>query len=178
MHKKGKAEVVVGIMIVVLLFSAVGIEIWFLYSRLTEKYIPLNAGPCPSGSSIRIKNIAQSQSDKLLSITIENDGQFEMDGYFIKVSSNESPNYPSKDISSRLIDEKKGERIFGSYVRFSNTENSLGLTEKSREKEDVFDITFYDSVTIVEITPVRFQNVGYKKELTICNELKVRKSFV
>lgn len=136
-----------------------------------KTYIPKESLECPSTTSIFISDY-NCTTNNLLNVTIKNNGNFNIAGYFIRISNTSGQDIATIDLSSKL-DKDEGGEIFGNSILLSSseTENSLSPEEKS---SNIFNITNYNTIYFVELTPIRFQTESNKQRTVSCANAKIK----
>jgi hypothetical protein len=170
-NRRGLSEVISYILLI-----AISIAMSIMVYQWLRTYVPADSVKCSDGTSIFIKDISYSCSGTL-TLTVQNNGKFGIDGYFIHVST--SPNTDALatiDISSKIT---SGGTTFGNSIRFSNViENSLSPEDLHNVQISSFNVQSYGTLHKVEITPFRMQEVSNKKRLVSCSEAKVEETLV
>ena len=171
-NKKGLSEVISYILLI-----AVSIAMSIAVYQWLKTYVPTESVTCNDGTSIFIKTISYqcSVNPKLLTVTVENNGKFGIDGYFIHASNNPDPNaLATVDISGKVT---KGGIIFGNSIEFSNTvENSLSPEEEHNIQISSFNVQSFGTLYKLEIIPFRMQVVDNKKRIVSCSDAKVEET--
>lgn len=159
-NKKG-ISVMVGYVLLIAAIVAMGA---LVYTWL-RTYVPTPSLECPDGVSIFISDYECSESE--LNLTLKNNGMFDIAGYFIHASTNESDEIATVDLSSLL--SGRG-RIAQNAVIFISTENNpMGPNQEMRS-------TFFGlsgKIYLLEIIPIRFQEENNKLRLVSCGNAKI-----
>lgn len=135
-----------------------------------KTYVPKDVLECPDTTSIFIKEYSCQGNE--LNITVRNNGNFNVAGYFIRIA-NVSPEQElaTTDLSSKLKSDFGG-ILFGNSILFSEEKgNSLAPNEESK---NVFDITGTNTLYFVELVPIRFEEENNKQRTASCGNAKVR----
>jgi hypothetical protein len=171
-NRSGLSEVISYILLI-----AISIVMSVMVYQWLRTYVPTESVACPEGTSIFMKNISYDCSAKTLTATIQNNGKFGIDGYFIHVSnSSNSEALATIDISSKIT---KGGTIFGNSIKFSNSvENSLSPEESHNIIISSFNVQSYGTLYRIEIIPFRMQEIDNKKRVVSCSNAKVQESLV
>jgi len=155
----------------VLLISAAIVMGAVVYQWL-KTYIPKEPLECPDGVALFIKESSCTSdpinpSLKILSLTLKNNGKFNLDGYFIRGAMT-GEEQATRDLSEYMI---TGGTNDDGEIRFDyTTENSF-----SPNNEFSFEISGIDfNVKSIEIIPVRRQMEDNKKRLVVCGNAKVK----
>jgi hypothetical protein len=170
-NKKG-VSVVIGY---ILLISFAIIISTLVYQWL-KSYIPKESLECPEGVSIFVKDYIYDCNAKTLSLTIKNNGKFDLAGYYIRASDSATKEVATIDLSDKII--SGGEELVGSVTIVTKlkieTGNSFSPESSKNEKETVFDVSEWDRLYFVELVPTRFQEIGGKKKFLICSNAKIK----
>ena len=125
-----------------------------------KSYTPSNTTECPNDVSIFIENfecLKDESGSAKLSLTIKNNGKFNIDGYFLRGTDTETQEVATTDLSGET----------GGIVRFMNAE---ALTPGA---SDVKNIGLTKSIYSVEIVPIRYEVIDNKNKLAICSKAKI-----
>jgi hypothetical protein len=166
-NKRGLSEVISYILLIV-----IAIVMSILVYQWLRTYVPTESVACNDGTSIFIKNISYDCTKHTLSVTVQNNGKFGIDGYFIHASNNpDSDALATVDISSKIT---AGGIIFGNSIRFSDSmDNSLSPEDVHNVQVSTFNVTSFGGLYKIEITPFRMQTVDNKKRVVSCSDAKV-----
>ena len=162
-----------GISIVIgyVLLIAVSITMSILVYQWMKTYVPTDSVKCPEGTSLFIKSVAYNCVEKTLTLTLQNNGKFGIDGYFIHVSDKPNEELATIDISSKLT---AGGSISGNSIRFSDAiENSLSPEALHNTGISSFNVQSYGTLYKLEIIPTRLDVISNKKRFVSCGESKV-----
>ncbi|MBR9702310.1 hypothetical protein GOV13_05315 [Candidatus Pacearchaeota archaeon] len=148
----------------VLLIVAVIVMSTIVYQGL-KTYVPREILDCPDGVSVFIKDVNCSISlpNHTLSITLQNNGRFNLGGYFIHATDDTR----TVDLSNNLVEVAyQAENL----IRFGlDDANSL-----SPQDEQDYNFDLDGQIYSIAITPVRFQEEDGKLRLASCSNAKVR----
>jgi len=164
--KKKGVSIMVGYVLLVTCAIIIGVLVY----QWIKTYIPADALECPEGVSIFIKEYTYdctSGSEKL-TITLKNNGLFNIAGYFIHATNDSNQTLATIDLSNyTALGEGKG-----GTVLFSTT-NSF----KPNDEETNMTFNLGDSgigqIYSIEIIPVRFQEEEGKERFVSCGGSKV-----
>ncbi len=158
----------------ILLISAAIFMGVIVYAWL-KTYVPTAALECPDTTSIFIKNYTCNLNNEL-NITIKNNGNFNIAGYFIRVANVSGQETATIDLSQRL-NQDFGGVIIGNAVLISESAagNSLSSNE---EATNIFDIDGINNIYLVELTPIRYQEVNNKNRTVSCADAKAKEEIV
>jgi len=166
-NRSGLSEVISYILLIAISIAmSVAVYSWL------RTYVPTESVSCNDGTSIFIKNISYDCSGKTLTLTVQNNGKFGIDGYFIHVSNNPSSDaLATVDISNKITN---GGIIFGNSIKFSNSvENSLSPEESHNTIISTFNVQSFGTLYRVELIPFRMQDIDNKKRVVSCSDAKV-----
>lgn len=162
MDKKG-----ISIMIGYVLLITAAIAMSFIVYSWMKTYVPQEELKCPDDVSMTIKEVKCNSANYQMTVTIKNNGLFNIDGYVIKGDTY------TKD---GLVGVGKKDLYEQGYFYFS---------EPCKPQKDCMSIPFGGSVTDplltikeIEITPIRAQfnaKIG-KNETTICGNAVTKKT--
>jgi len=160
--KRDKKAVSIMIGYILLVTSAIVISV--VVYQWIKTYVPTETVECADGVSIFLKD--HSYTGDSLSITLKNNGRFNLAGYFIYATTDPDQEVAVTDLSDYTEREKIGNAIsFGSL-----TANSFNPDE---ERINVFDLSSVDEIYSISIIPVRFQTEDNKKRLVNCGNAKI-----
>ena len=155
---KKALSLMIGYVILITIAVAMSIIIY----QWMKSYVPKEKLQCPEDVSLFIKNY--SCDSDWLNMTLKNNGNFGVSGYFVHLSNKSDVELATVDLSQRL---KGGGVIVGNSVLFSyNTNNSF---EPNKESTQEFDITGITPIYSIEITPVRYQKENNKLRFVSCS---------
>jgi hypothetical protein len=164
MIKKNKLGVSIMIGYVLLITGAIVVG-GIVYTWM-KSYVPREAIECPDGVSLFIREaICEIEgSDYNLNLSISNNGRFGVDGYYIKSTNDTELEIATVDISPNLI---SGGNAESGIVLFSGGTLNPGENKLAR-----YDIGF--EPVIVEITPIRYEEIEGKNRLVSCGNAKIK----
>ena len=132
-----------------------------------QTYVPQDKLECPEGTSIFIKDIDCSTTPGriYLDLVLENNGRFNIDGYFIRATNNSAQEIATIDLSKYSGQQQNN------YIIFPNT---LPL-EPNTEATATFDINLSETgaLALLEITPIRIQEQDSRIKLVNCPAAKI-----
>lgn len=151
----------VSIMIGYVLLVAIAITLGVITYSWLKTYIPRGNIECPDGVSAFIKNYSCEAGN--LSITLKNNGRFNITGYLIR-AGNSTDSFATKDISRNVT---SGEVIASNAVIYLTGKNSFA---PGNEKTSTFSVANppFDSIKIIEIVPARFETDGNREIFVTC----------
>ncbi|MCL5018566.1 MAG: hypothetical protein M1416_02240 [Candidatus Pacearchaeota archaeon] len=165
-NKKG-----ISLIIGYILLVAIAIVMSIIVFQWLKTYVPTETLECDDGTSLFISDVFYDCTSNILDISVNNNGKFSINGFYIRVTDDPDAELATIDLSSKIID---GGEEYGSTnsIEFG-TENSLDPEEYTTSSFDVTD--YNDALVKVEIIPTRIQEVDNKKRLVSCSEAKVEK---
>jgi len=163
-NRRGLSQVIGYVLII-----AISITMSIIVYAWLLPIIPTPDIKCAEGTSIFIKDAAYACTPgaETLNITVQNNGNFNVNGYYIRVSNVSDQNALAIiDISSRI---KVGGNISGNSIIFNNLiYNYLTPEEPNNVRTSSFDVSGYGRLYKVEITPTRIEEYGNKKKFVGC----------
>ncbi len=159
-------------MISYVLLIAFAITMGGIIYQWMKTYVPKNPIECPEGVSIFIKEaICTDEGGSFsLNLGLKNNGRFDVAGYFIHATEDETQELATQDLSNYIEDGEK----FGSAIILSP--ESENLFKINNEADSVFN--FDNKIYSVEIIPVRFQTEENKKRLISCGNAKIKEKVI
>jgi len=154
----------------ILLISAAIFMSVLVYAWL-KTYVPKAALECPETTSMFIKNYT-CISNNQLNLTIRNNGNFNIAGYFIRIANISGQELATVDLSQRLQLEFGGVTI-GNSVLFDESDPGNSFTP-NEESTNVFDITGTNTIYFIELTPIRVQEQDNRARTTSCGNAKIK----
>lgn len=139
-------------------------------------YVPKDIVECPEDTSVLIKDISYNCTDKTLKVTLENNGKFSINGYFIhalNITPVTNEEIATADLSSKLM---SGGVIAGNAITFSLDKNSLTPNEPTNSKTCTFNVSRYGTLYKLEIIPTRYQEENEKNVFVSCGNAKVEET--
>mgnify|MGYP001607783252 CR=1 FL=1 len=121
-----------------------------------KSYTPSDGIACPDDVSVFIENFECTSSK--LSLTIKNNGKFNISGYFLRGTNKENTEVATIDLSG-------GEP--GGIVRFDMAKSL------SPGNSDVKNIQLTQSIYSIEIIPIRYEVIENKNRLATCSKAKI-----
>ena len=166
--KKNKRGV--SVMIGYILLITFGIIVAGLVFAYLKTYVPKEEIKCPDETSIFIKNATCLEGFNL-SLTLRNNGNFNLAGYFIHATTQPTQELAVTDISPYLTNQTTGPINVGSSVLFTIYKNNSFAPND--EITHYFDLTESGGIYSIEIIPIRYQGERAKKALVSCGDARV-----
>lgn len=160
--KKGISVMVSYVLLVVFVLI-----IGALVYQWLKTYVPSQGLECPDGVSLFIKEAEFDDSTSQLTITLRNNGRFNLAAYFIHATNSSDQELPIIDLSGYLNDTDGPGRIHGNSVLFFKAivVNNPNLFAPGSEKSYFFDIPpEIGEPHLIRITPARFQKEDDERE--------------
>jgi len=153
----------------ILLISAAVVMSVIVYAWL-KTYVPKAALECPDTTSLFIKNYTCDNNE--LNLTIRNNGNFNVAGYFIRIANVSGQELATVDLSQKLKSDFGGVIVRNS-VLFDESKSGNSLTP-NEEATNVFDITGVGTIYFVELTPIRIQQIESRERTVSCGSAKIK----
>ena len=168
-NKKNKRGVSVIIGYVVLITFGIILSI-IVYNYL-KTFVPTEISDCPDGVSLFIKEY-DCVANGTLSLTIKNNGRFNVNGYFIRGGDTGSE-IATIDLSSNFSDVNTGH-----YVKAHNTIYfDLNATKEFKPNdEQVGNFNLTRTYSFIEIIPVRYQTEENVQKFVTCGNAKIKET--
>ena len=150
----------------------IGIAIFMsvmVYSWL-KTYVPKDALECPETTSLFIKNYTCDSTE--LNLTLKNNGNFNIAGYFIRVANKSGQELATIDLSQELKSESSG-RVVGNSIIFNVIEYGNTLIP-NQEATQRFNIAGLNTIYLIELTPIRVQEQDGKIRTASCGSAKIK----
>ena len=173
---KKRNKKALSVMIGYILLITFGIIISVIVYSYLKTYVPKEFVKCPEGVSLFIEEINCSEDgitgNKNINITIQNNGKFNLAGYFIHGTDNASQEIATIDLSQNVTNTSLGPFIVGNSVIFDRTTTDTNSFIPNEEAIHYFTNLTYDIVEI-EIIPIRYEIKESTQRLASCGESKV-----
>lgn len=164
---RNKKAISIMIGYILLVSMAVAISI-FVYSWV-KTYVPRDLPDCPDGTSLSIKNVSCVGLN--LDLILENNGRFNIAGYFIHATEIDNPEIlATVDLSSKI---SSGGTALRNSILFAEGDSNSMIPNEERAVAFV-DLT--SQIYTIEITPLRFQEEENRKRLVSCGEAKTKET--
>ena len=169
-------------MIGYILLITIAIIMSIVVYQWLKTYVPRGEVECPPETSFYVKDYVCG-GDELI-ITLQNNGRFEIGGYYIKATDSEEQEIATIDISGDLIEghaetvgqevgaRSVAERIF--FFDTSETGGSGNILDVGDKTINVFHIRdTIETIYKLELTPLRFQKVGETTPAVACSTSRI-----
>jgi hypothetical protein len=171
-YKTKKQKKGVSLMVGYVLLVVFSIFLGILTYHILSTYFPKKSLECPDATSLLIESYTYDCNTHIMTLNIENNGRFNVGGYFIYGSSS-GVRQRDVELSSLNMDNKSTLSPLG--VKFGNpvAKNSL---KPNQVEIDVYNLTkLNQNLTYLEIQPIRWQNENRKMNVILCSDATVRK---
>jgi len=162
-NKKG-ISVMIGYVLLVTfaIVMAAGIYTWM------KTYVPTDIYSCPEGTSIFIKDY--TCTNESMTITLKNNGRFDLAGIFIHASNQSGADIATYDLSSGLLEG--GINLQNSIIFVAGSTNTMA---PGNENGVIINLSSSLSGTpyLLEIIPVRFQEEKGRIRFVSCGNSQV-----
>jgi hypothetical protein len=122
-------------------------------------------------TSIAIRDFICNNNSYSLNLTLRNNGNFNVNGFFIYGTTTPTQELAVQDLSVFTNNNSNVSETgrYGNSVRFSNIKNSFAPGEE-RTANFTLDYPVYS----IEIMPARFQGESNKEKLVSCTNAKIK----
>lgn len=163
--KKG-VSVIVGYVLLISFSALMGVIVYMWL----HTYIPQEELNCPDGTSLLIQNYTCTSD--IFTITLKNDGKFDIGGYFIYVTDSPEEELATIDISKNNTQNYSIRTPTGVKLGLIGSKNSLGPNE---EEIETYNITGRSTMYLVQIIPMRWQEEDNKEVVVTCKDVQIEK---
>lgn len=162
------------IMVGYVLLVVIGIVMSVFVYQWIKTYVPKESLECPDGVSIFVKEIVYNCEDDTLTLTVRNNGLFNVAGYYLRATENSEQELATLDLSENIQEgESSGAQEYAHAVIFTTGENIIEVDE---EKTTIFDLNIAEGNKI-ELIPVMFQKDDRgKKEFVTCSDGRIEQA--
>ncbi len=175
MLSQTKSKKGVSVMIGYILLVSFSVIIGAVIYQNLKTYTPTDSIDCPDSVSIFLKEYSCVGSQ--LTLTLKNNGKFNIAGYFIHATTDSDQEVATSDLSSYFIENSgDGGAILKNSIIFDVvSENTMTINE---EKVSVFVFGDTPSISSIEIIPVRFQEEKNKMVFVTCGRAKISEEII
>lgn len=170
-NKKG-LSVVIGYVLLIVISIVMSILVY----QWLKTYVPTEALECSDGTSLFIKDVYYDCANQKLNITLENNGKFGINGYYIHASNKSGENLSTIDLSNNITyggNKTSNSVVFSLYSGSTRPYNLLTPDEPGNTWVSTFDVSDYGTIYRIEIIPIRVQEVSNKNRSVACSNAKV-----
>jgi len=151
--KKG-ISVMIGYVLLVVFVLIIGALVY----QWLKTYVPSQGLECPDGVSLFIKEAEFDDSTSQLTITLRNNGRFNLAAYFIHATNSSDQELPIIDLSGYLNETSSGMIVENSILFIEGMGDDPNLFAPDSERDYLFDIpSSIGEPYIIRITPARYQ---------------------
>jgi len=136
-------------------------------------FVPREIMDCPEEVSIFVKDV--DCESRNLSLTLQNNGRFNIDGYFIRATNEPNQTLATMDLSE-FFDEDAGDKgkLIENKIVFGLLQEENSFKPNSEPVTHVFNL---DSLIYsIEVIPIRYQLENNKKRFVSCGNSKIREN--
>ena len=160
-----------------ILLITFGIVISIIVYSYLKTDVPKDFLKCPEGVSIFIEDLTCGTNATTgnfdVNVTVQNNGKFNIAGYFIHGANDTDQELAVIDLSSQ-IDQNllEGPVIAGSAVIFKQSAIDINYFQPNNETTHYF-FNITQGLTQVEIIPMRYETKGSTQRIASCGDSKV-----
>ncbi len=164
-NKKG-VSVVVGYVLLI----TFGIIISVIVYSYLKSFVPSDTPACPDGVSIFVRNYSYDCTTGVLNLTLENNGKFNINGYFAHGSTNPNATIATEDFSKMFNSNRSnnGTTLTGAVFFYRNTSMPFVFGDKTMQSFTLTNRTY-----TIEIIPARFQMENNVQRFAVCGGAQV-----
>jgi hypothetical protein len=167
-NRKAKSKKAVSVIIGYVLLITFAVVLGVIVYKWMKTYVPQEDVNCPDGTSLYIESYHYDCTAKVLTLTIKNNGKFDVGGYFIRAT--DSPQEELAVIDLTQMNMNPGSKLnplgikFGDYV----SKNSLAPNDV---EEHLYNVSsMIRGIYKIEIVPVRWETQNRKMVLLSCKD--------
>lgn len=160
-NKRGVSVMIGYILLITFVIAIAAI----LYQWLST-YVPQEDIDCPGGVSLYVSDHFYDSSSGHLDLEIENNGRFNVSGFYVRYANRSSVSLATKDLSKHLITSSYSSQLIPGVSYKSDNANKFA---PGQAHNFTFDVSSLNSVHSVEITPIRIQEVENKQSEVSCS---------
>lgn len=175
MKKRDKKAL--SVMIGYILLITFGIVLSVIVYAYLKTYVPKEFLKCPEGVSMFIEEINCSENITTggndFSLTMQNNGKFNLAGYFIHATNGSSQEVATIDLSNRITEDKiNGPITMGNSIIFTRSSTNINSFMPNNETTHYFT-NISSNIYYVEIIPIRYEIKGSTQRLASCGDSRV-----
>ncbi|HEA46494.1 MAG TPA: hypothetical protein ENH99_01810 [Candidatus Pacearchaeota archaeon] len=160
----------ISVMVGYVLLIVFAIIIGAIVFQWLRTYVPAQQLECENGVSVFLKNSSFDEATGELNVTIQNNGRFNIAGYFIHATNETGQELATIELSEYLNTDFGGSK-FGGAVLFSSGQNSL---KPGIVNAETFDIPpELGELVSLRITPTRFQELNDRNRFVSCGDSSI-----
>ena len=160
----------------VLLISLAVVMGGIVYTWATT-YIPKEDVGCDDGTSLILEkiNCIRDSENILLNITLKNNGRFSIGGFLIRGTNNTNQTVATFDLSGDTLSYIiNGGQWLMPGTKFPGDTNSFNPGYTSETIEYLIPTSEVDAIELIEIIPLRWQEVNGKSRPLSCGDSKIQ----
>ncbi len=162
LREKRGVSVMVGYVLLVTFAVIIGV---ITYAWI-KTYVPTESLECADGVSVFLENAEFNPISKNLTVTLNNNGRFNLDGYFVHIANESGQEIPNIDISEYLFETSASGKLLGNSIRKEMRPNQ-GSTNIFSLPEEI------GTPLRISITPFQDRVFGNRERLVVCGDSKV-----
>ena len=171
-NKKMIDKKAVSLLISYVLLVSFAIIMGVLVYNWMKSYVPGEGLACPEGTSLFIKDAYCDKDTLKFNLTLENNGRFDIAGFYIHATNSSSQTLATIDLSKVRV---SGGSPLGSSIIFNPTEeNSIEPSETTEEVK--FQLS--EEIYSIELIPIRLQEEDGKEKYISCWDAKVKREII
>lgn len=168
-NKRGVSELVSYVLLIVFVLAMAIVAYQWL-----KTYVPKDTLTCPDGVSIFVKEGYFNSTTSKLTLTVNNNGRYDLAGFFIHATNSSNQEEPKLDLSIFLNATESPQAInhINSVIFVGIGQNMFKINE---ERSVVFNIpASIGNISKIRVTPVRFQDQDNKLKFASCGDAKTQ----
>lgn len=165
----------ISVMIGYILLISISIVISIIVFQWISTYVPKESLGCNDGVSVFVESYTYSCDSQTLSLTLKNNGRFDVSGYFIHATTAPDQELAITDLSGST------DRGQGGSVVYPPNQNNFNTIFTGISINDVFDLSALSGcsgdgrcIYSIEIIPIRFEVVENRNRPVGCSEARIR----
>ncbi len=169
-NKRGVSEIIGYILLI-----AIVVVISIFVFQWLKSYVPQSALKCPDGTAVSVPEYAYDCTNNILNFTLQNQGTFTIDGYFIHASNDSTQVIAKIDLTSYYMGDKNNQTSGG--ILFGLYPIEPGQSESSNDNTFNLNLNFpiiaIGTLKKIEIIPMKYVEYKDKKRLASCGDAKI-----
>jgi hypothetical protein len=168
MFKKKGVSSIIGYVLLISFILLLAVLVYFLLRTYVD---PVGDLKCPDETSIVIKSYQCNSTE--LDLTLKNDGNFDIGGYFILATTSPEQEIATLDLSRNITSSTS--KLSPRGVKFGEIGGSENSLKPNQDEKDIYHLTGFEPIYSIEITPLRWQEEDNQKLLVTCTDAKIKK---
>ncbi|MDD5699844.1 MAG: hypothetical protein PHH00_01465 [Candidatus Nanoarchaeia archaeon] len=169
-NKRGVSEII-GYILLIAIVVVVSI---FVFQWL-KSYVPQSALTCPDGTAVSVPEYDYDCTNNILNFTLQNQGTFTIDGYFIHASNESEEGIANRDLTPYYMGDKNN-RTFGGIL-FEIYSIEPGQSESANDNTFNLNLKFpaikNGTLKKMEIIPIKYVEYKGKQRIASCGDAKI-----